>query len=297
MQVLMSTVNARFDWTATGLDQDRFVVVNQLAPAAYALRLRAAGQAPEVASPAGYRRYDPATAKGFAALDEPRERGLSRSRNRALDLASDEICLFGDDDQRYAPDVCEQVEAAFADLPEADILTFAERTPEGRLRRRYPTRPRPHSLFSARGVRTPEIAVRLSRVRDAGLRFDADFGFGARYAAGEEFLFLADALRKRLKAWFVPRVISFHPAATTAVRAGTDPRLMHAKGAMMGRVFGWAAPMGMLAFAAKKTVELRKAGLDVAPFSLRAKEMLSGWSDYRSSEAGRAQDEGVRKPT
>lgn len=311
MQVLMSTVNARFDWVATGLDQDRFVVVNQLAPATYALRDPAPrpAHAPELTPTASrtsavasagsptssFRRYDPAAAKGFAALDEPRERGLARSRNRALDLASDEICLFGDDDQRYTPDICERVEKAFARFPEADILTFAERTPEGALRRRYPARPRPHSVFSSGRVRTPEIAFRLSSVRKVGLRFDVDFGFGAKYASGEEFVFLADALRKSLKVWFVPSVISFHPAVTTAARADTDRCLMYAKGAMMGRVFGRAAPLGVLAFAARKTIRARRTRGDVASFGVRMTEMLRGWSDYRRSQVRHA-TEATRQP-
>ena len=302
MQVLMSTVNARFDWAATGLGQDRFIVVNQLAPAAYALRRpvpRPAQapappppetRAPAVAPAASFRRYDPSVAEGFAALDEPRERGLAHSRNRALDLASDEICLLGDDDQHYVPDVVERVEEAFARFPEADILTFAERTPDGTLRRRYPPRPRPHSLFSAGRVRTPEIAFRLSRVEKVGVRFDADFGYGAEYRSGEEYVFLADALRKNLKVWFVPSVISFHPAVTTAARGHTDRRLMHSKGAMMARVFGWAAPLGMLAFAAKKTAQARMARVEAASFRVRMAEMLRGWSDYRRSNLRHARE-------
>ena len=57
------------------------------------------------------------------------------------------------------------------------------------------------SLFSAGRVRTPEIAFRLSRVEKVGVRFDADFGYGAEYRSGEEYVFLADALRKNLKVW------------------------------------------------------------------------------------------------
>ena len=287
----MSTVNARFDWAASGLAQDRFVVVNQLAAASWAVRPGAASP------PASARRYDPAAARGFAALEEPCERGLARSRNRAIALASEEVCLFGDDDQRYAPDACERVEEAFAEFPDADILTFAERTPEGALRRRYPARPRPHSLFSAGRVRTPEIAFRLSRVRDAGLRFDADFGFGAKYASGEELVFLADALRKNLKVWFVPRVISFHPGATTAARGHTDRRLMYSKGAMMGHVFGRAAPLAMLAFAARKTVQAKRRRVEAAPFRVCMNEMVRGWSDYRRSRGRPAKESAAPGPT
>ena len=278
----MSTVNAQFDWATSGLAQDRFVVVNQLAAAFRTMRPGG------TSLPVSIRRYAPAVARGFATLEEPRELGLARSRNRAIALASEEICLFGDDDQRYAPDACERVEEAFAQFPDADILTFAERTPEGALRKRYPSRPRPHSLFSAGRVRTPEIAFRLSRVRKAGLRFDTDFGLNGKYSHGEEMVFLADALRRNLKVWFVPRAISFHPDTTTGARGGVDRSIMQSKGAMMGRVFGRAAPLAMLAFAARKTVQARIARAEAAPFQVRVNEMWRGWSDYRRSRAGHA---------
>ncbi len=264
MQILVPTRNARFSPAAAGLGPEVFVVVNQLIP--------------EGGDETQCRRYAPEAAAPFAAFAERRERGVSRNRNRAIDLATDEICLMSDDDVAYVPDVCDRVEEAFAKFPAADILTFMQRTaPGGMLRKPYRRRSHPHSLLSAGKVGGPEIAFRLSRVREAGLRFDCDFGLGGAYPSDEEFVFLADALRRGLRLVFVPEVVSFHPLGDTGSRFATDPRLMRSKGAMMARTFGDLAPLAILAFAGKKMVAWRTA----SPTLLR--RMFEGWSQYKRS--------------
>ena len=265
MQILMSTVNARFDPVRAGVDPNVCVVVNQLIP--------------EGGGETTCKRYDRATAEGFAVLEERRERGLSRSRNRAIDLASAEICLLADDDQVYVPDACDRVTAAFARFPEADVITFMEKTaPDGALRKPYPRHARPHSMFSVWRVRSSEIAFRRSRVREAGLYFDPAFGRGSRYVSAEETIFLTDALRQGLKLIFVPDVTAFHPMNSTAQRGATDPNVMYSKGAAMKRVYGGLAPLAIFAFAGKKMMQRRT----LSPVLLR--QMFRAWVDYRDQE-------------
>ena len=267
MQILMSTVNARFDPVRAGVEPKVFVVVNQLL---------ADGTQGEAGG--ALKRYDRAFAQRFAALDENTQRGLSRSRNRALDLASEEICLFGDDDQVYVPDVCARIEDAFARHPQADIITFMEKTaPGGPWRKPYPGRRRSHSVLSVGKVRMPEIAFRLSRVKEAGLRLDETFGVGARYVSGDELLFLLDALRSGLKLIFLPELISYHPMNSTAARGATDENVMYSKGALMKRSFGKLAPLAICAFAARKMYQRRT----LSPTLLR--QMFKGWAHYKNA--------------
>ena len=263
MQILTSTVNARFDTARAGLDPTRCVVVNQLIL--------------EGSDEERCARYDRSVAAGFAAFDERRERGVSRSRNRAIDLAAAEICLIGDDDIVYVPDVCDRVEDAFARFPQADIITFRQKTaPDGVLRKPYPYRPRPHSLVSVWRVGGPEIAFRRSRVREAGLSFDEAFGLGSRYGSDEEPIFLADALRKGLKLIFVPDTISFHPMNSTASRGTTDTTLMSSKGAAMKRIYGRLAPLAICVFAGRKMMQRRT----LSPTLLC--RMFRAWADYEN---------------
>ena len=261
MQILMSTVNARFVPSRAGLDGSVFVVVNQIIPTG--------GDKTEC------KKYE-TRHKVFAALEDRRESGVARSRNRAMDLATEDICLLGDDDQVYFPDTIDRVECAFAMHPEADIITFMERMPQGNLRKSYPKQAMRHSVLSAMRVREPEIAFRLPRIRRFGLRFDEDFGF-SKYVIGEGYIFLVDAIKKGLKVMFVPEVISIHPAESTATMGSTAKNVMYSKGAMFRRALGPMSIPFLLAFFLKKTIQRR-----IPPWKFLY-YLFSGWLDYGRS--------------
>lgn len=258
MQILMSTVNARFVPSRAGLDGTVFVVVNQIIPTD--------------GDEAACKKYE-RSHKVFAALEERRESGVARSRNRAIELATEDICLLGDDDQVYFPNTIDRVERAFSMHPEADIITFMEKTPQGELRKSYPKQAMRHSIFSVMRVREPEIAFRLSSVQRFGLRFDEDFGFG-KYVIGEGYIFLVDAIKKGLTVMFVPEVISIHPAESTATMGSTEKNVMYSKGAMFRRALGPMSIPFLLAFFLKKTVQRR-----IPPWKFLY-HLFRGWFDY-----------------
>ena len=52
------------------------------------------------------------------------ERGLSRSRNRALDASNGDICVIADDDMYYEEDYEKVINAAYAEFPIADVIAF-----------------------------------------------------------------------------------------------------------------------------------------------------------------------------
>ena len=56
-------------------------------------------------------------------LDTP-TRGLSVSRNLAMEKAVGDICLFADDDERFLDGLEEKIETAYAEQPDADIIVF-----------------------------------------------------------------------------------------------------------------------------------------------------------------------------
>ncbi|MBO5552270.1 MAG: glycosyltransferase [Lachnospiraceae bacterium] len=128
------------------------------------------------------------------------ERGLSRSRNLALSEASDDICIFCDNDVRYADDAPEIIEGAFRRHPGAGIICFFIERPE----RHRPVRKKegPMSKTDMMRIFSPEMAVRRSKLK--GLRFDEDFGAGARYKMGEENIFLFEAERRGIERIYVP---------------------------------------------------------------------------------------------
>ncbi len=204
-----------------------------------------------------------------------REKGLSKSRNKALKKANADICLIADDDIVFLDDASQIILAAFAKYPDADIITFQAQTPKGDLFKHYYPKQRQHGIRSIMQVSSWEIAFNRSTVMSAGLQFDEKFGLGSTFATGEENIFLLDALRKGLNLLYIPVPIVIH----TQYSSGGDfnhTDLIVAKGAMFYRMVGFKAYLLALLFALKK-YRMSKVGL------LRFyRLMLTGIKQYKS---------------
>lgn len=148
--------------------------------------------------------YEHSGRYGNVYVRESRKRGLSVSRNEALDNARTDRVILCDNDVRYEDDAFERINAAFDRNPEAGILVFFIERPERHspvLKKEGPL-DRLHSMK----IFSPEIAVRRSII--GGLRFDTEFGSGARYSMGEENIFLFRAMELGIKTVYVPERIA-----------------------------------------------------------------------------------------
>jgi hypothetical protein len=177
--------------------------------------------------------------------------GLARSRNAALDAARGAILFFADDDVRHPPGAYDGLRRAFAADPGLDLLVGRSLDPDGRPRKRPLPRRRLTRLNAARAS-SHEIAVRLARVRAAGVRFDEGFGVGAGTPAtlGEEYVFLADCLLAGLAGVHEPLPVSVHPHASSGF-VWEGAAQARARALVFSRVFGRAAAPVRLAFALK----------------------------------------------
>ncbi len=160
------------------------------------------------------------------------ERGLSRSRNRALRAAKEEeaeFCIFCDNDVQYVRDYQERILGAFKRHPESDLLVFFIERPE----RHRPVfdRERQMGRLSTMKIFSPEVAFRLSSLRKKGISLDESFGAGAKYAMGEENIFLWDCLKKGLKITYIPeRIAGLIPNESTWFK-GYDRNFFRNRGA------------------------------------------------------------------
>lgn len=188
--------------------------------------------------PAVFSERDDVTFRALQSL------GLSKSRNAALDHATGALLVFADDDMVL---LSEGILALARMFTEDQSLDFAAGWRSDRLPRAG-RRGRPHRLhhFNSGRICAPELMVRCSSVKSAGLRFDSEFGLGARYGLGEEFIFVTDALKAGLHGRSLPMALGVHPEDSTG-DDWTTPNLMRARIAMLGRAFGpWAAPVRLL---------------------------------------------------
>ena len=203
-----------------------------------------------------------------------RERGLSRSRNHTLEHAKGEICLLSDDDLEYKKNIESAILEAFDNNPDADIITFQIETPEGEPFNNYSEKQLIHNKRSIMRAASVEIAFKRSSIEEAGLKFDENFGLGAKFPTGEENIFLSDALDKGLNVLYIPEPIVIHPAESSG-QDYNDPGLVQAKGAMFERIFGWQGYGVSFLFAFKKYKESKYSLFGF--YSL----MLEGAKNYR----------------
>ena len=59
------------------------------------------------------------------------------------------------------------------------------------------------SRFNSAKAETYEIMVRIESIRNAGIKFDENFGAGADNYLGDEYIFIADSIKKGLKGVFL----------------------------------------------------------------------------------------------
>lgn len=160
------------------------------------------------------------------------DRGISRNRNHAFDLATAPLLQITDDDVALDPSALRRLVDEFDARPEVDIIATRSDIPEYRI---YP--PDGHDLTRPYSVYSPisfEIALRRDALLRTGLRFYPDAGVGCDYiTCAEEELFLNRALHSGLRGRFVDIVLSHHRGTTTSVRAAGQPGTLRAKGMLM----------------------------------------------------------------
>ncbi len=168
--------------------------------------------------------------------------GVTASRNAAIREATGEVLVFGEEDVTWLPTGIAEVLEIFDDNPRLAVFLGRAQDENGSLRKSYPAIREPATVWNSGRVGTIELAVRTDAIRRAGVLFDEDFGAGTDNFLGDEYIFIADANRARLKCEYFPITFSQHPKDSSGMRFGTDADA-RARSRVFDRVFGWFAPV------------------------------------------------------
>lgn len=149
-----------------------------------------------------YREYP--TDHGTGRVYSTRQRGLTRSRNMAIQNARADVCLLCDDDEVFVPNYGQEVLSAYENLPQADVIIFkmVNRPPS------FPDRIMELKFPKTMKVSSWQISFRRQRLLDANVRFDELLGAGTGNGAEEELKFLLDCEKSGLKIYYVPTEIA-----------------------------------------------------------------------------------------
>ncbi len=170
--------------------------------------------------------------------------GLSRNRNAGLAAAEGALVLFCDDDIQLCPSGIDQLRATFVS-DETLALSIGWR------KGTCPTKGRragPYALtrFNTGHACVPAIMIRRFDIIQSGITFDPDFGVGAPYPLGEDYIFVTDILSAGFKGRGFPIEVGAHPHASSGDN-WRCPDLMRARQKVLKRVFGhWHAGLRII---------------------------------------------------
>ena len=136
-----------------------------------------------------------------------KELGLSKSRNRGIEKSSADICIVSDDDIEYVNDIPKIIEQSYNDNLEADIIVFQVEENSGELYKNYLKKKKYINFIEAMRVSSVEMTFKKESLIKKNIKFNEEFGAGAKFFMGEENILLAEALRKGLKILYIPKVI------------------------------------------------------------------------------------------
>lgn len=136
-----------------------------------------------------------------------KDKGLSKSRNMAIENAKGDICIIADDDVKYVDDFQDIIENEYSKNPQYDIICFwVESDNKNRRIKRMITSP--IGKIRAMRICSFQITFKKSKIIKKNVKFNEDFGAGTYYDRGEETIFLWECIRKGLKIKFVNKKIA-----------------------------------------------------------------------------------------
>lgn len=162
------------------------------------------------------------------------ERGLSKSRNKALENAKGTHCLICDDDEVLADNYERLIMDTFNDNPGYDILCFKFQL-EGK---EFPAHSYKIGYLSALRITSWQIAFKKDSITKNNIRFDENFGSGTPAGSGEENIFLYDCLKKGLKIKYVPVLIGSVAQEKSHWFKGFDEEYFFNRGKIIKRLMG-----------------------------------------------------------
>jgi glycosyltransferase involved in cell wall biosynthesis len=209
------------------------------------------------------------------------EKGLSRSRNHAIEMANGDICTLSDDDMTYRKGYKKIILKAYQQYPKADLIAFSFLYPDGK--ERHHLKPGIIKPLWTLKLNSAMVTFKRDSIIQNHIRFDERFGAGSDYPWGEENIFLLDCVRHGLKIYYVPVIIGkLQPGDSSWDRHGTPEHCMQ-QGALYYRMsskYYWAFIIHFCFFR-------RKYYIEDSSTRTALKCMFKGAREFRNNEKKR----------
>lgn len=184
-----------------------------------------------------------------AKIVSVKEKGLAKSRNRAIANANCNLVLICDDDIQFVKGFEQKIINAYAKYEDAALISFKIKDDEGRPYKNYPQKSHQHNFRSILRVNSIETSFNLNKF---GLKqlYDEHFGLGANCPTGEDTIFAVDTYKSGLKCYYEAETIVIHPLESSG-KDFNETYPIH-RGQVYKRAFGALGLLLGLFFAIKK---------------------------------------------
>ena len=191
------------------------------------------------------------------------ERGLSKSRNMAINNARGDICLLCDDDETFFDGYKEGILSAYKEIGDADSVVFNINRINYAMKKTYYKISSIRRVPKYRGYGSPMLSFRLNKILENNILMNTTFGSGSQWGGGEEILFEQEIQEKGLKMYEHPYTIATIDYASGASWFnGYDEKYFYNLGAFIGFQF-------------KNKFVLRKLRMLLTCYRLRREKTLS----------------------
>ena len=225
------------------------------------------------------------TEHGTGRMIFTRGRGLTKSRNMAIQAAQGDVCLLCDDDEEFVEDYERRILDAYLSLPQADLIIFKmkDRPPS------FPDQVMELKFPKTMKVSSWQISFRRESLMKSGIRFDERLGAGTGNGGEEELKFLLDCQRAGLSIFYVPTEIATVGQTSSTWFSGFDRRFFYNRGATTRYILG--LPLAVLYsvyYVLKKRPLYRH---QLTPFQA----LKATWKGIRENKITRQKKAGDRK--
>lgn len=203
------------------------------------------------------------------------ERGLSRSRNKAIENATGDYCVLADDDEVLSENLETVIMRAVNDDPEVDVFRFQIHGIEDFFKE-YSSEKYQMMYLQTMKASSVELVFKRSSIYMNKIKFDEYIGAGTKYVAGEENAFLWLCLRKGLKILAIPKKIADLHIGNSTWFKGYNSEYLIGKGAAFTAMSRKWAFFLIAQFAIRRRM-LYKDNMSVIDAT---KHMLEGRKEY-----------------
>lgn len=163
-------------------------------------------------------------------------KGVGVNRNLALLYSDADVCILTDDDMKYKDNYLDIIEHAFFKIPTADIIIFNIDTIGANVNRRKNKKIKKVSKLNFMNYGAARVAFKRNSIIKSNLWFSLLFGGGTMYSSGEDSLFLAEALDKKLKIYVYPETIATVNQEKSTWFNGYNDKFFFDKGALLSQI-------------------------------------------------------------